>query len=117
MQVRFDDTGADRRRLGRQAFFWAPMRVFGLGLVTLLFGYFTLGHDQFMQVLLGYESEMQYESRVNPAVGGVSYSVALDKDKGWSSPLRTLEKPLHPQREFDVFIDRGAGDAAVTTGA
>lgn len=105
MQVRFDDSGADRKRLGRQAFFWAPVRIFGLGLCVTSLTYFSLGHDQFMHMLLGYESEMQYESRVNPVMGGQSYSAALEKDKAWKSPLRSLERPLHPTREFDVFVD------------
>ncbi|CCW59588.1 unnamed protein product [Phytomonas sp. EM1] len=107
MQVRFNDSKADSRRLGRQAFLWSPLRVFGLGIVTLASLYITLGHDYFMHVLMGYESEMQYEMKVNPTLGALTSCAGpvMDLNKGWKSPLRDLEKPLHPKREFDIFRD------------
>ncbi|CCW67432.1 unnamed protein product [Phytomonas sp. Hart1] len=105
MQVRFNDTKFDSRRLTRQAFIWSPLRVFGLGLLSMSIFYYILGHDYFMHSLMGYESEMQYEMRVNPTLGALSCSAGfvIDLDKGCKSPLRDLEKPLHPKREFDIF--------------
>lgn len=105
MQVRFNDSRADRNRLGRQAFFWAPVRIFGLGLLTTSVMYFTLGHDAFIHALLGYESEMQYEARVNPMESNNPNFMSLDLDKAWKSPLRSLERPLHSVREFDLMRD------------
>ncbi|KAG8346366.1 hypothetical protein ERJ75_000132900 [Trypanosoma vivax] len=105
MQVRFDDTGADRKKVLKHAFMWAPLRVFGLCFVTTSVMYFTFGHDRFMHMLFGYESEMNYELRVNPDSSILVGNTLLDKDRGWRSPLRDLEKPLHPIREFDVLRD------------
>ncbi|EPY29068.1 hypothetical protein STCU_04741 [Strigomonas culicis] len=104
MQVRFNDTRADRNTLGRQAFFWAPVRVFGIGLLAVCGAYFVLGHDAFMHMLLGYESEMQYEARVNPTPYLIA-GTTIGNPKAWKSPLRDLEAPLHPKREFEVFRD------------
>lgn len=106
MQVRYNDTRADRNKIGVQAFFWAPVRIFGLGITVTCFLYYFLGHDSFMHTMLGYESEMQYEARVNPTTETQSQNfMILDRDRAWKSPLRNLEKPLHPQREFDVLRD------------
>jgi hypothetical protein len=105
MQARFNDTRADRNKLGRQAFLWAPMRIFGLGLLVTCALYFGMGHDAFLHTLLGYESEMQYEARVNPLREGQQNFMVVDNDRAWKSPLRDLEKPLHPNREFDVLRD------------
>ncbi|KPA80379.1 putative mitochondrial hypothetical protein [Leptomonas pyrrhocoris] len=105
MQVRFNDTRADRNKLGRQAFFWAPVRIFGLGLLVTCCLYMGMGHDSFIHNLLGYESEMQYEARVNPVPEDFQNYMVLDSDRAWKSPLRNLEKPLHPNREFDVLRD------------
>lgn len=104
MQVRFDDSGADRKRLGKQAFLWAPLRVFGVCLATVVVAYYGFGHDSFMHTVLGYESEMQYETRVNPTYHS-AYGERIDKDRAWKSPLRDLEEPLHPKRSFDVLRD------------
>jgi len=105
MQVRFNDTRADRNRIGRQVFFWAPFRIFGLGLLTTAALYFSLGHDSFIHALLGYESEMQYEARVNPMESNSPNFMCLDRDKAWKSPLRNMERPLHSVRELDVMRD------------
>lgn len=105
MQVRFNDSRADRNRILRHAAFWAPIRLFGLGLLVTTVAYFVMGHDFFVHTLLGYESEMQYEARVNPSINNV-YGTLLDKDRAWRSPLRQLEQPLHPKREFDVMQTR-----------
>lgn len=102
MQVRFDDSRVDRSRILRHAAFWAPIRIFGTGLLTTSLVYFVMGHDFFMHTLLGYESEMQYEARVNPSLNN-TYGTLVDKDRSWRSPLRQLEQPLHPKREFDVM--------------
>ncbi|CAD2213375.1 hypothetical protein AGDE_03755 [Angomonas deanei] len=104
MQVRFDDTRSDRNKIGRQAFFWAPIRVFGSGLALVALVYFYCGHDTFLHTLLGYESEMQYEVRVNPTAAPYK-TPGAGTNKGWKSPLRDLEQPLHPKPEFDVFRD------------
>ncbi|ORC90121.1 uncharacterized protein TM35_000091710 [Trypanosoma theileri] len=105
MQVRFNDTRADRNKIVQQAFFWAPMRIFGICFVTTTVMYFTLGHDRFMHTLFGYESEMNYEARVNPGASVMFSETMLDKDRAWKSPVRDLEKPLHPIRRFDVLRD------------
>ncbi|TPP50838.1 RNA recognition motif family protein [Leishmania donovani] len=106
MQVRFNDSRADRNKIGVQAFFWAPVRIFGLGLFATCSLYYLMGHDSFVHTLLGYESEMQYEARVNPITEGQSQNfMILDRDRAWKSPVRNLEKPLHPVREFDVLRD------------
>ncbi|KAK7195506.1 hypothetical protein NESM_000478300 [Novymonas esmeraldas] len=106
MQVRFNDTRADRNKIGAQAFFWAPVRIFGMGLLATFALYYSMGHEGFMHMLLGYESEMQYEARVNPITEGQSQNfMVLDRDRAWKSPVRNLEKPLHPVREFDVLRD------------
>ncbi|KAG5490490.1 hypothetical protein JKF63_00610 [Porcisia hertigi] len=106
MQVRFNDSRADRNKIGRQAFFWAPVRIFGLGVIATCSLYYLMGHDSFLHTLLGYESEMQYEARVNPVAEGHSQNfMILDKDRAWKSPVRNLERPLHPVREFDVLRD------------
>ncbi|RNF20424.1 uncharacterized protein Tco025E_03782 [Trypanosoma conorhini] len=105
MQVRFNDTRADRNQILRHAFLWAPMRILGLGCLTTTVMYFTVGHDRFMHTLFGYESEMHYEARVNPDASVVFGDTMLDKDRAWKSPLRELEMPLHPKRQFDVLRD------------
>ncbi|CBH10057.1 hypothetical protein, conserved [Trypanosoma brucei gambiense DAL972] len=105
MQVRFNDTRADRNRILKHAFLWAPVRIFGICFVTTTIIYFTIGHDRFMHTLFGYESEMHYEARVNPDASILIGDTLLDKDRAWKSPLRNLEKPLHPRREFDVLRD------------
>lgn len=104
MQVRFNDSRADSKKIGRQAFFWAPMRILTLGVTATAVLYLALGHDAFMHTLMGYESEMQYEARVNP-IG--AEPAPLDRDRSWKSPLRQLEQPLYPKREFDVFKESG----------
>ncbi|RNF08148.1 hypothetical protein TraAM80_02905 [Trypanosoma rangeli] len=96
MQVRFNDTRADRNQLLRQSFMWAPMRIFGLGCLTTTVMYFTIGYDCFTHTLFGYESEMQYEARANPDASVVFGETMLDNDRGWKSPLRNLGMPLHP---------------------
>lgn len=106
MQVRFNDSRADHKRLGLQAFVWSPLRMFGLALTLMTLSYIILGHDVFMFSLLGYESEMQYEKKVNPSSSNESFLSLIDKDKNWKSPVRDLEKPLHPRREFDLFKER-----------
>ncbi|KEG09898.1 hypothetical protein DQ04_04481080 [Trypanosoma grayi] len=105
MQVRFNDTRADRNRLLKHAVLWSPLRVFGLCFLTTTAMYFTLGHDRFMHTIFGYESEMHYEARVNPDASIMFGETLLGKDRSWSSPVRDLEKPLHPKREFDVLRD------------
>lgn len=105
MQVRFNDSRADRNKIGRQAFFWAPVRLVGLAVVITCSLYYGMGHDSFMHNLLGYESEMQYEARVNPLKGSGQNFMVLDRDRAWKSPLRDLEQPLHPTRDFDVLRD------------
>lgn len=104
MQVRFNDSRADRNRILRHAAFWAPIRIFGGGMLVTLGVYFVMGHDFFLHTLLGYASEMSYEARVNPSLNNM-YGTLLDKDRSWRSPLRNFEKPLHPKREFDVFVE------------
>lgn len=105
MQVRFDDTGYDRSRMLKQAFFWAPVRIFGTIFVLTSTTYLYLGHDMFMHAMMGYESEMQFEAKVNPTEQ-LHYGHMLEKDRAWKSPVRNLEKPLHPIREFDLLKDR-----------
>lgn len=111
IQVRFDDTRADRNRILRHATLWAPLRLFGIGFVMTTFAYFVLGHDFFLHTLLGYESEMQYEARVNPSINN-TYGTLLEKDRAWRSPIRQLEKPLHPKREFDVLQTSSSSPSA-----
>lgn len=104
MQVRYNDTKLDRNKLAQHAFFWSPLRLFGMSTLVSVVIYLLFGHDRFMQILLGYESEMLYETRVNPSTTQ-SYESVLDKDKAWRSPMRNLEKPLHSVREFDLLRD------------
>lgn len=102
MQVRFNDGRADSKEWVYQLLFWAPLRVFGIAFVATSVMYVFLGHDQFMYTVMGYESEMQYEARVNPT-DSIQFGSMLEKDKNWRGRLRNLELPLHEPRKFDVL--------------
>lgn len=104
MQVRYDENKGDRKNIWWHFLLWSPLRivtVFGFS-TSLLYVY--LGHDQFMHVMMGYESEMQYESTVNPTgTNAMGTYKEFENDRGWKKGMRNLEKPLHPRREFDVM--------------
>lgn len=104
MQVRFDDQRADRNSMAMQLVFWSPLRIFGCIFASTSFIYVYMGHDQFMHLLMGYESEMQFETKVNPT-DNISNKKPLENDRGWRLSIRNLEQPLHPTREFDVMKD------------
>eukprot|EP00744_Colponema_vietnamica_P019821 GILI01028072.1.p1 GENE.GILI01028072.1~~GILI01028072.1.p1 ORF type:complete len:146 (-),score=10.35 GILI01028072.1:16-453(-) len=100
MQVRFEEKNEHR---SRSFLVWgilgAPFRVLFVMMVTFGGCYLFLGHDEFMFQLLGYESEMQYEGIVNPIPEEVALLNA-EGLKGATSPLRALEKTLHPAPVF-----------------
>lgn len=102
MQVRFDDTKADRNAILKNALLWAPLRVFGSGVMVAVVLYYFYGHDQFMFMLFGYESEAMVEGRVNSNPDN-TFGDILGTDRGVGSPLRALEQATHTSKEFDVF--------------
>ena len=100
MQVAPASPGLDRKTTFYNIFFFLPFQVVcGLLLTTGAY-YFVAGHDQFMFEVCGYESEMQYEGAVNPRSGTLTPGVLATMDKAQTSPLRDLEKPLHPAPSF-----------------
>lgn len=102
MQVRYDDTRTDRNSILRNALIWAPLRTFGSGVLVAVGMYYYLGHDQFMFMLFGYESEAMVEGRVNANPEKV-FADILSSDRGAGSNLRAFEAPDKPTREFDVW--------------
>lgn len=102
MQVRFDDSTSDRNTLLKHAFIWAPLRVLGIAVTCGTFSYFYFGHDQFMFMFFGYESEAMVEGRVNVAPQ-FNWDDILGHTKNCVSPLRKFEVDPHPMRTFDVF--------------
>lgn len=105
MQVRYDEQTQSLK--SRNFWLWgilgAPFRVAFVCTVTFGLAYLFLGHDEFMFQLLGYESEMQYEGIVNPIPDEVALQNQLTP-KAAMSPIRTLEKPLHPPPVFDQHL-------------
>eukprot|EP00672_Neobodo_designis_P007578 CAMPEP_0174855604 /NCGR_PEP_ID=MMETSP1114-20130205/33685_1 /TAXON_ID=312471 /ORGANISM="Neobodo designis, Strain CCAP 1951/1" /LENGTH=137 /DNA_ID=CAMNT_0016090349 /DNA_START=88 /DNA_END=498 /DNA_ORIENTATION=+ len=100
MQVRHDDTLHDYKFVARQLFFWSPLRVFGMAMVTAVVSYLILGHDGFMYHLFGYESEGAMEHReMNKPMYGIGALLLVDRhaNKG----IRKLEEPLEEQPKFN----------------
>ena len=102
MHVRYDDGLTDRLTFWKQLLLFAPLRV-SCGL-SIVFGaiYMFLGHDQFLYMMYGYESEMNYEARVNPNVPMYRLSLMQTPDPA-KHTVRLLEPPIHHQKEFDIF--------------
>ena len=107
MQVRFDDTAADRDGLLKNLIFWSPLRVGSTGLLTGVFTYFYLGHDQFMYTMFGYESEALVESRVNTQPEH-HWEETLGHLRGSNSNLRKFEVDQHPRERFPGVFKKDA---------
>ena len=100
MQVAPASATIDTKTAVYNVFFFLPYQI-GVGLLlTAAAYYFVAGHDQFLFEVCGYESEMQYEGAVNPRTGTLTPGILASMDKGQMSPLRDLERPLHPSPSF-----------------
>ncbi len=103
MQIRYDDSKADRSKIVRQIVFWSPLRVFGLTILSLSLYYCAAGHDSFMLMWFGYESENTYEEKINksPAVVAAPNMIL---EKAFNSPVRDLELSNVGQRNFGNLL-------------
>lgn len=113
MQARFDDTRTDSSKIVKHAFVFAPIRVFGITLMSVSSLYIGMGHDSFMYHVLGYESETAFEARVNPMASGTSHSTPMLKvDDQILSPVYDLEKGHERSNDQQFALFRQGTKAA-----
>ena len=116
MQVRYDDAKADRAMLTKSFFFGAPCRAMLAMSITLSSFYFLKGHDQFMFLVFGYESESMVETRVSglnidhTSPSGY-WKDTFNRSKNALTPVRDFEKDPHQKKWFDVFKRNKEGEA------
>jgi hypothetical protein len=104
MQVRYNDELNDAKIVTKQLLFWAPLRVILPALCVFAAYYVMMGHDVFLQDIMGFESESHYEPPIGDRKDGLRRRPPMITGaKAHLSPVRDLEKPLHPIPEFDIF--------------
>jgi hypothetical protein len=102
MQVRYDDTRADRQQFVRHMFVWAPMRVIATGMSISMFMYFYLGHDQYMYQMFGYESEAYLEMKRHTEPIHLPGDLIFNDRRAFRN-IRENEEPTHEKRTFPIF--------------
>ena len=103
MQVKYDTGEMTNKKFYVYGLLMAPLRLGTVFAISFGFCYVVLGHDEFMFQLMGYESEMQYESIVNPAPEDTTLNERYG-ERAALSPVRMLEKPLHPPPVFEQHL-------------
>ena len=115
MQVRYDDTRADRNQFLKHAFIWGPMRVAGLGLTISMFLYFYMGHDQYMFQMFGYESEAYIEHKRMQEPTHLLGDLLMNDRRAFKN-IRHNEPPVHDKITFPLFKEgiaqRAVGEPA-----
>lgn len=104
MQVRFDDTRADRKQFVRHMIIWAPLRVTICGLIISSFLYFYLGHDQYMYQMFGYESEAYLEHKRMTEPVHLPGDLIFNDRRAFRK-IRENENSVHDRKTFPVFRD------------
>ncbi len=102
MQVRYDDTRADRKQFMHHMFLWAPLRVVATGMCISMFLYFYLGHDQYMYQMFGYESEAYLEHKRHTEPIFLPGDLIFNDRRAFRN-IRDNEEATHEKRTFSVF--------------